>query len=76
MNKCKLIKPVPVMGLVLPMGMVVDAPNAYKNKLVADGKAVWVEGVQVQANNEGSRGESPAPASVVPKKKAGRKKVL
>ena len=76
MNKCKLIKPVPVMGRVLPVGMVVDAPDAYKNKLVAEGKAVWVEDVQAQANNDGSSGESPAPNSVVPKKKAGRKKVL
>lgn len=76
MNKCKLIKPVPVMGRVLPVGMMVDAPDAYKNKLVAEGKAVWVEGVQVQANNEGSRGESHAPNSVVPKQRASRKKVL
>lgn len=76
MSKCKLIKPVPVMGRVLPVGMVVDAPDAYKNKLVAEGKAVWVEGVQAQANNEGSSGETPAPNSVVPKKKATRKKVL
>lgn len=78
MNKCKLIKPVPVMGRVLPVGMVVDSPDAYKNKLVAEGKAVWVEAedVRAQENNEWSSGESPAPTSVVPQKKAGRKKVL
>lgn len=75
MNKCKLIKPVPVMGRVLPIGMVVDAPDAYKNKLVADGKAIWVEGVLAQARNEGSSSESSAPDSVVPKKRTGRKKV-
>lgn len=75
MNKCKLIKPVPVMGRVLPVGMVVDAPDAYKNKLVAEGKAVWVEGVQAQKNVKGSRAKRSVPHSDAPKKRAGRKKV-
>lgn len=75
MSRCKLIQPVPTMGRVLPVGMVLDAPDAYKNRLVAAGKAVWVEDVQAQDDVKGSSGESPAPDSVIPKKKAGRKKV-
>lgn len=75
MSRCKLIKPIPVMGRVLPVGMMIDAPDPYKNKLVSEGRAVWVEDVQAQTNNERSSGESPAPVSVVPKKKVNRKKV-
>lgn len=73
MNRCKLIKPVPVMGQVLPAGMMVDAPDAYKERLVASGRAVWVE--DVQAQQEGSSSESPAPVPVVNKRKPVRKKV-
>lgn len=54
---------------------MIDAPDPYKNKLVSEGKAVWVEDVQAQTNNERSSGESPAPVSVVPKKRVSRKKV-
>lgn len=54
MSRCKLIKPIPVMGRVLPAGMMIDAPDPYKNKLVSEGKAVWVEDVQAQTNNEGA----------------------
>lgn len=75
MNRCKLIVPVPVMGRVLPLGMVIDAPDAYKRKLVSEGKAVWVDDVQAQTDNGGSSGESPAPDSVVSRKRAGRKRV-
>lgn len=80
MNKCKLIQPVPVMGRVLPSGMVVDAPDTFKAKLVASGKAVWVEDVQAMTAGEspiqeGSSGESPAPVSMVRKRKPVRKKV-
>lgn len=71
LNRCKLIKPVPVMGRALPAGMVVDAPDSYKDKLVSEGKAVWVEAVQAQ---NGNSGESPVPVSA-PKKRAGRRKV-
>lgn len=70
MNRCKLIKPVPVMGRVLPTGMMVDAPDAYKERLVASGMAVWVE--DVQAQNVGSSGESPAPVSAVKRRKGVR----
>ena len=51
------------MGRVLPKGMVIDAPDAYKKRLVASGRAVWIADVQAQ-QNEGSRGEDPAPVSV------------
>ena len=57
---------------------MIDAPDPYKNKLVSAGEAVWVEDVQAyqaQTNNERSSGESPAPVSVVPKKRVSRKKV-
>ena len=73
MKKCKLIKPVTVMGRVLPSGMMVDAPDAFKERLVASGRAVWVE--DVQAQQKGSSGESPAPVSVVNKRKPVRRKV-
>lgn len=73
MKKCKLIKPVPVMGRVLPSGMMVDAPDAFKERLVASGRAVWVE--DIQAQQKGSSGESPAPVSVVNKRKPVRRKV-
>lgn len=80
MNRCKLIQPVPVMGRVLPAGMIVDAPDAFKARLVASGRAVWVEDVQAAAVGEspiqeGSSGESPAPVSVVNKRKPVRRKV-
>lgn len=62
MDRCKLIQPVPAMGRVLPKGMVVDAPDAYKKRLVASGRAVWLADVQAQ-QDEGSRAKSPAPVS-------------
>ncbi len=73
MNRCKLIKPVPVMGQVLPAGMMIDAPDAFQNRLVASGRAVWVE--DVQAQQKGSSGKSPAPISVENKRKPVRRKV-
>ena len=61
------------MGRVLPSGMMVDAPDAFKERLVASGRAVWVE--DVQAQQKGSSGESPAPVSAVNKRKPVRRKV-
>ncbi len=76
MNRCKLIMHVPVMGRVLPSGMVIDAPDTYKHKLVAEGKAVWVEAVQAQESYEGGSGESSAPVSAASERGIRRKKVL
>jgi hypothetical protein len=56
--------------------MVIDAPDTYKHKLVAEGKAVWVEAVQAQESYEGGSGESSAPVSAASERGIRRKKVL
>lgn len=62
----RLTQPLPTInGRVLPIGMVIDASPAFMERLVADGKAVWVGDA-----HDGSGAESPAPVSPVkPKRK-------
>ena len=42
--KVKLTKPLPQIGRVLPAGVILsDAPEALMEKLVRQGRAVWVD---------------------------------
>ena len=64
----RLTQPLPTInGRVLPIGMELDAPLPFKERLVASGKAVWVDCTQ-----DGSENEKPTPVSPV---KPTRKKV-
>jgi len=62
----RLTQPLPTInGRVLPIGMELDAPPAFKERLVAAGKAVWVDKKQ-----DGGVAEMPTPVSPVkPKRK-------
>ena len=68
----RLTQPLPTInGRVLPIGLVIDAPPGFKERLVADGKAVWVG--DVHSGNEDALLVPTSP--VEPKTKQKRKKV-
>lgn len=65
----RLKQPLPVIGgRVLPAGMVLDAPDPFKKRLVSAGKAVWAD-----EEHDGSNAVEHTP--VPPMKRAARKKV-
>ena len=68
--KIKLTKPLPQIGRVIPAGVILsDAPQALMEKLVRQGRAVWVD---PQAGEQASP-TSPAPLPFTePKKRKGR----
>lgn len=64
--KVKLIKPLPQIGKVVPAGVILaDAPEALMEKLVRQGRAVWVE---KQAGAGVDPPPAPLPTSVVMEK--------
>lgn len=59
--KIRLTKPLPQIGKVVPAGVILDdAPEALKEKLVRQGRAVWVD------NRAGGRADPP-PAPLPPR---------
>lgn len=71
--KVKLTKPLPQIGRSIPAGVILDdAPEALMEKLVKQGRAVWVE----TPAGEQALPPSPAPLPFTePKPKRRRKKV-
>lgn len=43
MEKIRLTKPYPVGGRVMPAGFILDAPNGFRARMVAEGRAEAVE---------------------------------
>ena len=66
--KVKLTKPLPQIGRVIPAGVILaDAPEALMEKLVRQGRAVWVDpqaGEQVSPPSP-----APLPFSSAPKRR-------
>lgn len=51
--KVKLTKPLPQIGRVIPAGVVIDdAPETLMEKLVRQGRAVWVDEIGPQDDPE------------------------
>lgn len=68
--KVKLTKPLPQIGRVIPCGVILsDAPDALMEKLVRQGRAVWVD---PQAGEQASD-PSPAPLPFSEPKKRKRR---